>query len=316
MDLGVPVARDLASWFLAAQHPLTRRWVDDAVRLEMLAEQCADEVRLATDMDLAAWRARRFAPGVPAEAFLSRWLPVSDDLTAMLSMRYEGGDSAKPFVDATLLSRPFTAGDLPALTRVAGDVYEGLHPRYVRLWSAAPAGRFAGTGPDRRFVAAPVGKLRTGFDEPVPTGLMLVPARALNQYEDACTAYADLDDEHPAHAEQAKIASHDALARSLSAGTLFEVTANGHWAGYVAVKTAGESLGMPGFVVQELVLVTKFRGRGLGPHLTTLLARALPDETRILIGTIHADNRGARHAAERAGRVDVGGWIQVPLAPR
>ncbi|GAA2756414.1 hypothetical protein [Actinopolymorpha rutila] len=71
---------------------------------------------------------------------------------------------------------------------------------------------------------------------------------------------------------------------------------------------------MPAYVVQELVLAKGFRGRGLGLHLTTLLARALTDDGRVLVGTIHADNRGAREAAERAGRVDVGGWIQVPLA--
>ncbi|HEY6738618.1 MAG TPA: hypothetical protein VI076_07180 [Actinopolymorphaceae bacterium] len=51
--------------------------------------------------------------------------------------------------------------------------------------------------------------------------------------------------------------------------------------------TDGETLGMPGYVVRELILTSHGRGRGYGPHLTTLLARALPDDGRVLIGTIH-----------------------------
>ncbi|MGW5363004.1 hypothetical protein [Actinopolymorpha pittospori] len=272
MDLGIPAARELGLCFLAAQHPLTRLWVDDAVRLDILAEQCADDVQLATDMDVAASRARRFAPDLPAEALLNRWTAASDDLNAMLSMRWEGGDPDKPFVDATVTSRPFTGDDLPVLVRAGAEVFGGLRPRYLRLWSAAPPGRFAGTRPDRRFLAAPVGRLRAGLEQSVPSELMLTPTRELDHYQDAGAAYDDIDHEHRA-----------------------------------------ESLGMPAYVVQELVLATKFRGCGYGPHLTTLLARALPDETRVLVGAIHARNQGARQAAERGGRTDVGGWIQVRL---
>jgi hypothetical protein len=47
-----------------------------------------------------------------------------------------------------------------------------------------------------------------------------------------------------------------------------------------------------------------------------MLARELSDERPLLIGTIHADNRGAHSAALAAGRHDVGGWVQIPLASR
>ncbi len=231
----------------------------------------------------------------------------------MMSMRYEGGDPGKPFVDATVMSRPFTTEDLPVLARAAVQTYGDLHPRYVRLWSAEPPGRFEGTTPDRRFLAMPVRSLCAGFGQSVPAELILTLAETLRHYEDASAAYDDLDHEHPPHREQAKIADYEDLAESLTAGTLFDVTVEGDWAGYVSVKTKGETLGMPAYVVQELILATKFRGRGYGAHLTTLLAQAVPDEGRILVGTIHAENRGARQAAERAGRVDIGGWIQLPL---
>ncbi|MFD2082683.1 hypothetical protein SAMN05421678_111131 [Actinopolymorpha cephalotaxi] len=313
----LPAARELARCFLAAQHPVTRQWVDDAVRLDLLTANRAEDVTLATDLELAALRARRFAPHLPAETFLNRWTEVEGDLAAMMSMRYEGGDPRLPFVDATVTSRPFTARDLPALAKAGAEAYPALRPRYLRLWSARPVGWFAGTGSDRRFLAGPVAALRAGFERTPPTELTLTPATTLEHYEDAERAYADVDVNHPLHPTQATIADREALAETLAAGMLFDVRVGADWAGYVAVTTTatGDTLGMPAYVVQELVLARRFRGRGFGPHLTTLLARALPDDgRRVLVGTVHSGNRGAREAAERAGRVDVGGWIQVPLA--
>ena len=316
VDMIVPTARQLAGYFLTAQHPATRRWVDDAVRLDLLTANRAEDVTLATDLELAALRARRFAPHLPAETFLNRWTVIGGDLAAMMSMRYEGGDPRLPFVDATVASRPLTAADLPGLVRAGAQAYPELHPRYLRLWSAHPVGWFAGTNSDRRFLAGPVAKLRAGFERTPPAGLALVPASTLEHYADAEAAYAEVDVNHPLHPAQAAITDRGSLAETLAAGMLFDVRVGPDWAGYVAVMATatGDTLGMPAYVVQELILAGRFRGRGLGPHLTTLLARALADDGRILVGTVHADNRGAQEAARRAGRVDVGGWLQVPLA--
>ena len=72
----------------------------------------------------------------------------------------------------------------------------------------------------------------------------------------------------------------------------------------------------------DLVLVVPATARLLGAYAAglstdlltnTLLACALPDDGRVLLGTIHGDNRGAREAALRAGRHDIGGWTWVPL---
>ncbi|MEQ7127968.1 GNAT family N-acetyltransferase [Actinopolymorpha sp. B11F2] len=308
----VPTARELAGYFLTAQHPLTRLWVDDGVRMELLTAQRVDDVALATDLEFAAQRARRFAPAQPPETLLNRWVSAGEDLFAMASMRYEGGDPTRPFVDATVTSRPGRADDLPALARACAQPFAPLRPRYLRLWSAEPADYFPGTARDRRSVAAPVRDLRVGTGRVVPDELALTPASSLAYYDEARVAYDDVDSEHHAHAHQAVLSDRDDLEEYFAAGTLFDVTVGGEWAGYVAVSTEGETLGMPAYVVKELVLATRFRGRGYGAHLATLLARAVPDETRVLIGRIHADNRGARQAAERAGRVDVGGWLQVP----
>lgn len=74
---------------------------------------------------------------------------------------------------------------------------------------------------------------------------------------------------------------------------------------------------MDAYQVAELILMQSARGRGLGRYLTTLLAQEMaasgePEDT-VIIGTIHDDNRGARRAAELAGRQDVGGWVRLPL---
>ena len=311
MSATLPSAPELARFSLAGQHGLTRRWVDDEARLANLTEAHAFDVRLATDPELAAQRAQRMDVGQPADAFLNRWTTVSGDLHAMLSVRFEGLDPDKPFVDATVLSRRFTADDLPALAHAGHEVYGGFEPRYLRLWSAAQADAHPGTNRDRRSLAAPLTDLVARRH--LPSGLALAPARDLSRYEDAVAAYAAVDETHRDHPAQAAIQPAGDLAESIEAGTLFDVLVDGEWAGYVGATRDGRAdMGMDAYVVQEIILVPTCRGRGYGRHLTTLLAQRLPDRHRVLVGTIHADNRGALEAAIDAGRYDVGGWVQVP----
>ncbi|WP_202630471.1 hypothetical protein [Deinococcus alpinitundrae] len=308
----LPGLSQLAEFSLAAQHPLTRQWQDDQTRLERLAAIHGFDLQLATDLELAGQRAEFLNVGQDAQAFLNRWVRVPPDLHAMLSIRFQGLDVTKPFVDASLLSRPLTGLDLPALAEVAREVYGAFKPLYLRLWSAAPAGHFAGTRPDKRFLAAPISQL---IGAHVPPELGTRPAQDLSRYDEAQAAYADVDAQHPQHTEQAALQDQADLQESTEAGTLFDVLVWGEWAGYVAAteNAEGDTLGLSAYVVQEIILAPAFRGYGYGAALSTLLARSLPDQSRVLIGTVHAENRGAVTAAIRAGRVDVGGWIQVAL---
>ncbi|AWN24649.1 hypothetical protein DKM44_11635 [Deinococcus irradiatisoli] len=228
----------------------------------------------------------------------------------MLSIRFEGLNRDRPFVDASVLSRPLTALDFPALLQAAYEVYGAFQPLYLRLWSAASAGAFPQARPDKRFLAAPITDLR---GRSVPPELSLSPTRDLSRYEQAQAAYDAVDARHPAHPQQAALQSREDLQESIEAGTLFDVQVSSEWAGYVGATQdcEGGALGLPAYVVQELIMSAPFRGRGYGAALSTLLARALPDEQHILVGTIHAENRGAIAAALRSGRVDVGGWLQL-----
>ncbi|MEI8408604.1 MULTISPECIES: GNAT family N-acetyltransferase [unclassified Kribbella] len=286
-----------------------RTWVDDATLLAAFTKQHEEvDVLLATDLAIAAERAERFAPGQPAESMLNYWVPVGD-LGVMFSMRFEGLDPSKPFVDATPMSRSPRRTDLPALAAAALEAYGVHHPRYVRLWSAEP--RMRGTHPDRRFLGAPLSQLQP---RDVPPGLALTRAEGVDHYDEAQQAYDAVDAAHPQHRSQATIQDRDDLQEAADAGLLFDVTVNGEWAGYVSVTLDNSNgTGLPSYVVQELILTPTHRGHGYGPHLSTLLAASLPDQSRILTGTIHAANTGARTAALNAGRQDIGGWLQLPL---
>ncbi|MEV6281168.1 GNAT family N-acetyltransferase [Kribbella sp. NPDC051770] len=305
----MPTATDLAAYSLPRQHPMTRSWVADDVRLGLLAEQHELDVTLANDLEIARRRAEVYAPGQPAELLLNRWTPVGD-LHAMLSMRYEGGDAVKPFVDATPLTRAVRAADLVPLATAARAAYGVLGPRYLRLWSSEPLNAFEGTHVDRRFLAAPTESLR---GREIPPELSFAPAANLDNYPRAVAAYAAIDAAHPDHPDQAKIETAEDLAESVAAGLLYDVLVDNEWAGYVGAHVNDETLGLPAYVVQEFILDPAYRGRGYGRYLPALLAEALPDDRPILLGVIHADNRSALEAANASGRIDVGGWFQVPL---
>ncbi|WP_237706616.1 hypothetical protein [Kribbella flavida] len=286
--------------------------MDDTTRLELLTALHEDvDVLLANDRSIAEARTERFAPGTPAEAMLNYWVDVGNDQAAMLSMRFEGLDVTKPFVDASPMRRRLEPGDLPGVAAAAREIY-GVHkPRYVRLWSAEPIDAFPGTRRDRRCLGAPIEQLR---QRDVPAGLALVPASTVDHYEEVEQAYAAVDRDHPAHVEQASPPGKENLQTSAEQGLLFEITVDGVWAGYSAAMSDSEdTLGLPAYVVRELILAPAFRGRGLGASVNALLARSLPESSFMLLGDVHADNRGARTAALAAGRQDIGGWLTLAL---
>ncbi|PNY83146.1 hypothetical protein CVO96_16600 [Deinococcus koreensis] len=232
----------------------------------------------------------------------------------MLSIRFEGGNPERPFVDASVTSRPLTFADLPALSEAARQTYAAFQVPRLRFWSPLPMqgarSAFVDASPDMRVLAAPLSDLR---DREVPAGLSLRPTRDATHLPRAASAYAQIDTLHPAHVEQARLIDEDTLAEAIAAGTMFDVLWQGEWSGYAGTLPETQ-LGLPAQVVQELLLAPHARGQGLGTFLSTLLARHLPDDGRVLSGTIHAQNRGSLQAATRADRHDLGGWWFTPLA--
>lgn len=304
----MPNAEVLARFTLAVQHPLSRTWLSDDLRMALLTEERSFDVRLSTDLDFALQRAQLLGIDRPAEDLLNRWVTVSAGLDALLSIRFEGGDVQLPFVDISVTSRPVVAGDLEALEAAASHTFPGFGCSRLRFWDPGPVNSVAGTAPDLRVLTAPLTELRA---REVPRGLTLSPTPDHRHLADAAEAYAAVDQTHPDHVHQARVIDAEALSEAIAAGTMFDVWWQDAWSGYAGTLPESQ-LGLPAQVIQELLLIPAARGRGLGRHLSTLLAQVLPDDGRVLSGTIHGGNTGAIRAAHAAGRHDIGGWSWWP----
>lgn len=293
-------------------HPAVRRWRPADDRLAALRDELRWWVEVAAqDLGWARdFQAHAPQSGAPPERYLERWTEVTPDLAVLWGPRYRARDPDTPFVGLTASSRPVARADLPALVAAAREGFAEFAPGHLTLWNADPAGTWAGTRADSRLLAAPLGELRT---RPVPGSLTVHPAEDLGFY----ARYVDIQEQQfradPVHRLHTRVETEETLDELRTAGTLFEVRLDGRWAGVLAGEP-GVSHGLRGAVVVELLLDPAVRGRGHGAHLSVLLARALPlPDDQLLFGTVHADNRPAYRAAVRAGRVDVGGEVLVPI---
>ncbi|MGH9059038.1 MAG: hypothetical protein ACRDZY_05920 [Acidimicrobiales bacterium] len=281
-------------------------------RHEALREELAWWLEVAAcDMDYArSYAAHQPQSEAEPEQFLDRWLPVSEGLWALTGPRYRGRDPDIPFVGVVGTDRPVTASDLPALTGFARHQYSVFRPGYVSFWTADPVGTWPGTLADRRLLTAPLGGLRRGV---VPSELSVRPAADLTFYQRYLDLYQRHGEADAAHRMQATPEDAADLEALIEVGTVWEVHVDGQWAGVIAGRGDVAS-GLRGATVVELVLDPSFCGHGFGSHLSVLLAQSLPyPDDQFLFGTIHADNTRAYRSARRAGRIDVGGEVIVPL---
>jgi len=293
-------------------HPSVRGWRPEADRLAALEEELRWSVEVAArDLDWAReYQSHAPQSGAPPERYLDRWTDITPDLGVLWGPRYRARDPDTPFVGLTASSRPIDRTDVPALVEAARDGFTEFTPGYLNLWTADPAGTWAGTRADSRLLAAPLRQLRA---RPVPGSVTVRPAPDLSFY----ASYVDIQEQQfradPVHRLHTRVETEQTLDELRAAGTLLEVRVDGRWAGVLAGEPA-VSHGLRGAVVIELLLDPAVRGRGYGAHLNVLLARALPlPDDQLLFGTIHADNLPAYRAATGAGRIDVGGEVLVPI---
>lgn len=293
-----------------ALHPQIHAWTTEAERQANLREELEGEVGW---LDRREWW-ERFAENCPVsgaapEDYRGRWLTILPDLHVLAGPGFLGGDLTKPLVRVMGTSRPLLAADLPALRAVLFAEFALFAPLFALFTHAAPIGHMPHTRPDRRVLAAPLQLLR---GRELPASLTLRRAENLDFYPRYAAVYAALHEAHPEHRAYSRAEDQEDLQDALDAGMLFEVCVDGAWAGVVAGKNDVQ-FGMRGVTVAEALLDAPFKGRGLGAALSLALARGVerPGE-QFLFGTIHAENTAAYRAALRAGRADVGGWVQLP----
>lgn len=307
-----PTVAEMARVVDSGLHPAVRRWRPEADRLAALDQELRAWVEVSMhDLDWARdFAAHQPGSGAPPERYLDRWWSVTADLTVLAGPRYRGGDPGHPFVGVVATGRALSAADLPALRRLARDDFAVFAPRDVRAWTADPARTWPGTAGEMRLLAAPLRELR---DRAVPPELTARDAVDLSWYDRYAAVHARHVAADPAHEVHARLETRPALDRLRTEGVVLEVLLDGRWAGVLAAEPDVEH-GLRGARVIELLLEDAVRGRGLGRHLSTLLARRVPlPDDEVLFGTIHLANVAALRSALGAGRIDVGGEVVIPV---
>ncbi len=311
-EAALPSLDVLVSAADASLHPWVYQHVPQALRRAGLEKELGFWLHTAAqDMSYAnAYAQRAPQSGEPPEAYLDRWLPLSEDAHVLAGPRYLGRDPNLPFVGVTASDRPLTPHDHAALVAMATTSFDAFRPGFVLLTTADPVGAWPGSGSELRQVVGSISALRA---RSTPPGVSTRPRtdtdfygvyRAIHQAQVAAD---------PSHGRHTRCEDQEDLGRLAASGLLHDVMVDGAWAGIVAAEPDSRR-GVTGATVIELLLRPEYRGRGLGKHLSPLLAMAIPTAgEEFLIGTIHADNSAAYRAALAAGRVDVGGEVRLPL---
>lgn len=296
----------------ASLHPWVREHVPEAVRRAALEEELGFWLNTAAqDLEYATSYAQA-APqsGEPPEAYLDRWLPLPDGAHILAGPRYLGRDPDLPFVGVSASDRPLRPSDRAALTAAARTSFEAFRPGFVLLTTADPIGAWPDAGSELRQVVGLLGDLRA---HPSPPSLTTRPRADTDFYGRYCAIHEAQVKADPRHARHTRCEDEDDLKELAASGLLYDVLLNGTWAGILAAEPDSRC-GVKGATVVELLLAPEHRGRGFGKHLSPLLAKSLPfADDECLMGTIHADNAPAYHAALAAGRHDVGGEVRLPL---
>jgi GNAT superfamily N-acetyltransferase len=311
-DATLPSLEVLVSAADAGLHPWLTARIPTAARRAALAEELRFSLETAAQDLGYAERYAADAPdvGQPATAFLDRWLPLTTGGHVLAGPRWLGLDPDLPFVGVSGSDRVLRPADTDALREVARHHFAAFAPGFVLLRTADPLGTWPGTEPEMRHVVGPLGELRR---RPLPPGLSGAPRPEVGHYAEYVASHAAQVARDPRHARHARVETEDDLNELAALGMLVDVLVDGRWAGLLAAEPATR-WGARGATVVELLLDHPFRGRGLGRHLSGLLARALPlPDDHMLFGTIHVDNVAAYRAALASGRVDVGGEVVIPL---
>lgn len=296
----------------ASLHPWVHAHVAESVRRTALEEELGFCLNTAArDMDYATAYAQR-APqsGEPPEAYLDRWLPLPDGAHILAGPRYLGRDPDLPFIAVSASDRPLAESDRAALVAVARTSFEAFRPGFVMLTTPDPIGAWPDTGSELRQVVGILGDLRARDTPPDLATRPRTDTDFYGRYRAIHEAQVTAD---PRHARHTRCEEEEDLKELSASGLLHDVLVDGVWAGIVAAEPDSRR-GVRGVTVVELLLAPQYRGRGLGRHLSLLLAKALPfADDQCLMGTIHADNIPAYRAALAAGRMDVGGEVRVTL---
>jgi L-amino acid N-acyltransferase YncA len=302
-----------------------RDWYAPAPLESQLAGDLAGAVALVGDREFAATFRRDAGVSVDVDEldWAHRVLPLPGGGWALTGIRFRGRDVTKPFVDVVAT----TAGPTPAeVARVAALVatsYAAFEPRCVRFDVPDPDGLVTALADDpggttadvdQYVVAGLVGSLQRRPTGPSYHRVVLRPGEPEPLAARAAAIYADLHRDAPSSALWAGAEEVESLAECAAEDHLFEVLVDGEPAGVVAALRE-DAHALLGYVVQELCLDARHRGRRLAAPVLQHLVQTLPvDDGTTLWGTIHPDNTASLRNATSVGRRTVGGFVWVTPA--
>lgn len=299
--------------------PILSRWYERDELRTLLREDLSSNVRLFSDDELAEqFQHHCPIPTATREDYKNRWFELPGLGRALTGIRFRGLDMNRPFVEVVATTQPVSATtDMQAVGESLRRAYKVFRPNHVRFFVPEhirlELERWPGAFWEKRYFAAPVEQMRQRAQ---PGGYDRVALRRPSDmafYARYCQLLEERFARQPELEEYTRIEAQEDLAAYLEEGTLFEVMVDGTWAGLVGVTRDAEQ-GLRGHVVIEIVLAESARGRGLGVAVQQRLVKALTFESGdVLYGTIDARNTAAVKTAQRSGRVDVGGFLWLPL---
>ena len=299
--------------------PILSRWYYRDELRALLREDLSSDVRRFSDDELAEqFQHHCPIPTATRDDYKNRWSELPGLGHALTGVRFRGLDMNRPFVEVVATTQRVSAAtDMQAVGENLRQAYNLFHPKHVRFFVPEHIGldlrRWPGAFWEKRYFAAPVEQMR---QRAKPEGYGRVALRRPSDMAFYARYQQVLEERfarQPELEEYTRVEVQEDLAEYLEEGTLFEVLVDGSWSGLVGVTRDAEQ-GLRGFVVIEIVLADSARGQGLGVAVQQRLVEALAFESGdVLYGTIDARNTAAVKTAQRSGRVDLGGFLWLPL---
>jgi len=302
-----------------------REWYSPAALESQLAADLAGALALVGDREFAA-RFRRDA-GLSVDVDELDWahrvLALPGGGWALTGIRFRGRDVTKPFVDVAATSAGPTPAEVARVAALVATAYAAFEPRCVRFDVGDPDGLVAaladepdgaGAEVDQYVVAGLVASLQQRATGPSYDRVTLRQGKPGPLAARAAAIYADLHAEAPSTVLWAGAEDVESLAECAAEDHLFEVLVDGEPAGVVAALRE-DAHGLLGYVVQELCLDARHRGRRWAAPVLQHLVQTLPAyDGTTLWGTIHPDNAASLRNATSVGRRTVGGFVWVTPA--
>jgi RimJ/RimL family protein N-acetyltransferase len=306
-------------WSIEAIAPRVRSWISED-RLHAASRENI-EATIFRDSETAL---REYAEACPCEGaapseYGLREIELSPDLSVLAGIRFRGPDVDFPFVGVFAQSRFLSLEEIDAVVHRLSYEFERFRPRWVRLWSASgreDLRRCEGARGDLRVVADWIPDV---MGRPRPAGwerveLELDPdARCFEEY---VATYDEFFESFPKWRGRLQVEDRESLLECAREGALHCVRVDGEFTGVVAARS-GQLRELEGWEMVDELLTEPFRGKKLAPAMQRLFLEQLDLGTnKIVFGTIEEENLASLRTALRVGRVDVGGWVFLPLGGR